>query len=171
MSAAREWIENEDNAERADRIARLEWVVAQYPVTNSGFVLHGGWLTVRLLEEAKYCFTYGQFAAAAALGVAFIERVLAAQFYGGGRNDLERASGQDLLREAVSCGWISREEFEKFDKVRRFRNPILHFRRPLAPDTHEHRAVVGQSHPDDIVQGDAQEILASAFQILRRYAI
>lgn len=154
----RAWLEHEDEVARPDRVARLEWLARNYPVAT-GFLLHGGWLSKQLLEEAKYCFAYGQFLATAVLGVAFIERVLAAQVYAAGRDDLERAGGLDLLREALNTGWISREEFDQFDRVRRLRNPLVHFRRPLAADTVEYRAVRDNAHPDEVVEKDAREIL------------
>ena len=168
---AREWIEHEDRVARDDRITRLEWLAANYPSSDAGFMLHGGWLSHQLLEEAKYCFAYDQFLATAILGVAFIERVLAARLYAAGRNDLERAGGLDLLRESLKRAWISEEEFQQFDRVRRLRNPIVHFRRPLAPDTLEYRAVQEDARPYEIVQSDAQEILKAVFNVLQRSAV
>ena len=168
---AREWIEHEDDVTRDDRVTRLEWLAANYPSHDTGFMLHGGWLSHQLLEEARYCFAYGQFLATAILGVAFIERVFAAQFYAAGRDDLERAGALDLLSEALKNGWISQEEFQRFDRVRRLRNSIVHFRRPLASETLEHRAVQEDAHPDELVQGDAQEILSGVFRMLQKSAV
>jgi len=170
-ASAREWLEREDDVARADRIARLEWLATNYPSSAAGFLLHGGWLSKQLLEEAKYCFAYGQFLATAILGVAFIERALAAQFYAAGRDGLERAGGLDLLCEALKSKWISHEEFDQFDRVRRLRNPLVHFRRPLAPDTVEYRAVREHAHPDELVENDAQEILEGVFRVLQRSAV
>jgi len=167
---SQEWIGHEDTVARPDRIARLDWLAANYPASERGFMISGGWSSLRLLEEAKYCFAYGQFLATAILGVAFIERVVAARFYAAGRDDLERAGGLDLLREALLSGWMSQEEFERFDRVRRLRNPIVHFRRPLAPDTVEHRAVDTDTHPEELVEGDAKEILKGAFHVLQQSA-
>lgn len=168
---AHAWINREDTVARSDRIARLEWLASNYPSSDSGFVLNGGWLSDRLLEEAKYCFAYGQFLATSVLGVAFIERVLAARFYASGRDDLERAGGFDLLREALKQGWLSQEEFDHLDRVRRLRNPIVHFRRPLAPDTIEYRAVTGHAPPDELTEDDAQSVLRGVFHMLRGNAI
>lgn len=170
-SEARQWIEQEDAVARADRIARLEWLASNYPSSELGFMLHGGWLSHRLLEEARYCFAYGQFLAVAILGVAFIERILAARFYAAGRDDLERAGGHDLLREALRSAFISQSEFDQFDKVRRLRNPLVHFRRPLAPDTIEYRAVEREAHPDQLAEGDAQAILIGVFRVLQKSAV
>lgn len=167
---AQDWLEHEDNVARSDRIARLDWLAANYPSSEDGFLLSGGWLSLRLLEEAKYCFAYGQFLATAVISVAFIERELAALLYGSGRSDLERAGGADLLREALGSGWLSQEEFELFDNVRRLRNPIVHFRRPVAPETLMHRAVVAGSHPEEIVESDARNVLRGVFHLLENRA-
>ena len=46
------------------------------------------------------------------LGMALVERTLAAEFYASGRDDLERANISVLLREARDKGWLSIEEYE-----------------------------------------------------------
>lgn len=171
QSEAETWVEHEDMVGRVDRVARLDWLATNYPSSNMGFMLNGGWLSQGLLEEAKYCFAYGQFLATAILGVAFVERVLAARFYAAGRDDLERAGGQILLREARTSGWISGEEFERLDRVRQLRNPIVHFRRPLERGTIELRAVETDTHPEELVESDAKEVLASVFRILQGSAV
>jgi hypothetical protein len=96
---------------------------------------------------------------------------LAARLYAAGCDDLERAGALDLLRESLKRAWISEEEFQQFDRVRRLRNPIVHFRRPLAPDTLEYRAVQEDARPDEIAQSDAQEILNAVFNVLQRSAV
>jgi len=123
------------------------------------------------LDEVKYCYVYGQYLAAAILGVAFLERVLAAQFYALGRNDLERSGALDLLREAVRSGWLSEDEFDEFDRMRQLRNPLVHFRRPLAEDTVEARAVRNESHPDAILENDARCVLEGVLRVLKRCAV
>jgi hypothetical protein len=169
--AARLWIEHEDDVAREDRIERLQWLAANYPSSANGFLVNGGWLSIQLLEEARYCFAYGQFTATTILGVALIERCLAAQFYAAGRNDLERSSGANLLQEALTGGWISLDEFNHFHRVRRLRNPLVHFRRPLARDTVEYRAVQESAHPDEVVEGDAQKTLEAVFRVLAKSAV
>jgi hypothetical protein len=88
-----EWVDREDEIQRADRIRRLEWLVQLAP-NNGIWLFHGGSLTKSLFEEAKYCFVYGQFFASTMLGLSFLEHSLASLLYGTGRNDLERANIQ-----------------------------------------------------------------------------
>jgi hypothetical protein len=169
-STAGDWLAREDGATRVERAARLEWLVARYPVAT-GFLISGGWLSYQLLQEAKECFVYGQYLATAILGVAFVERVLAAEFFAAGRNDLERSGGLDLLREALASGRLSPEEFQRFDRMRQLRNPLVHFRRPLASGTVEARAVQQGTHPDSVLAADAEAILEGALAMLQRSAV
>ena len=169
--SATSWIENEDRGCREARVARLEWLAKNYPPNRYGFMLFGGWVSQQLLEEARYCFTYGQYLASAVLGVAFVERILAAKFYAGGRDDLERAGGQTLLQEARQCGWITDAEFDQLNRVRQLRNPLVHFRRPLGGGTVERRAVQQECHPEQILEDDARGILAAVFGILAKEAV
>ena len=164
-------IEDEDRRCREARVARLEWLESNYPLDRYGFMLFGGWVSQQLLGEARYCFTYGQFLASAVLGVAFAERILAAKFYAIGRDDLERAGGQSLLREALQCGWITDAEFDQLDKFRQLRNPLIHYRRYLAAGTVERRAVQQEREPEEIIEDDARGILVAAFGILAKEAI
>ncbi len=167
---AHEWLEREDEAARPGRKERLRWIVKHYPAAEA-FFIPGGWLSKQLLEEAKYSFVYGQYVAAATLGFAFVERVLASEFYAAGRDDLERAGGRDLLDEALRCGWLTQVDFDRFDRMRIIRNPLMHFRRPLSSDTVEARAVFRDAHPDKIVESDAKKILEGVFRVLEKIAV
>ncbi len=169
-SDAQNWLEREDEIARPERQERLRWIVEHYPPAE-GFLLSGGWLSKQLLEEAKHSFVYGQYVAAATLGVAFVERILASQFYAAGRDDLERAGGHELLSEALRCGWLTQADFDRFDRMRGLRNPLVHFRRPLARDTIEARAVVSDAHPDQIVEADAREVLEGVLRVLEKVAV
>ena len=163
------WIENEDRNRRQDRIARLQWLAENYPAASHGFLLQG--LSFQLLEEAKYCFAYGQFLATAVLGIGFVEHVLAAKFYASGRDDLERASLQTLLHEARQSGWITEAEYRELDSARQLRNPLLHFRRPYHPTTVDQRALQENSEPRNVIEDSARRILSAAFRILDTAAI
>lgn len=153
-----EWLTNEDAVYRSERIERLIWLAERCPDCN--FFLFGGGITSKaLFEEVRYCFVYGQFLATIALGVAFLERLLASHLYGAGRDDLERDSLQNLIKEAEKSGLLSSEECLAIDDLRNRRNPILHFRRPLAKDSLEMKSMQAESHPYDVLQDDARLVL------------
>ena len=169
--SATSWIENEDRGCREARVARLEWLARNYPPNRYGFLLRGGWLSQQLLEEARYCFTYGQYVASAVLGLAFVERILAAKFCASGRDDLVQAGGQSLLKEARQCGWITDAEFDQLDRIRQLRNPLVHFRLPTDTETVERQAVQQQYHPEQIIEDYARSVLGAVFGILAKEAI
>ena len=58
-----------------------------------------------LFEETRYCFAYGQYLAVIVLGVAFIERTLAAEFYASGRNDLRTHQHFGAAQRSAKC-WL-----------------------------------------------------------------
>ena len=126
---ATEWLKREDGVGREDRTARLQWIASLMPQVEH-LTFPGGVLSKYHFEEMRYCFVYGQYLAVVLLGLAYIERTLAASFYGAGRNDLERASISTLLREAVASGMITGDDFERIDHAREIRNAFTHFRRP-----------------------------------------
>jgi hypothetical protein len=163
------WLKHEDNTAREDRLARLDWIADLMPDVDY-LSFPGGWMSKYLFEEARYCFVYGQFFATIVLGLSYIERTLAALFYAMGRNDLERANISNLLREAVNAGWIDQVEFDALDRARKIRNPITHFRRPGFNDTVEYRSIMENELPYTIIEEDAQHVMATAFQLLRKNA-
>ncbi len=170
VPAARDWLDREDRVAREDRLARLEWLGDRMPAYDP-LTFPGGWVAKYLFEEARYSFAYGQFMATVVLGLAFIERTLAALFYGAGRNDLERASVSVLLREARQIGWLTDEEFTQLDEVRTLRNPVTHFRAPLTPDTIEARAVAHGILPYSILEADARKVMTAVFHVLSRNVV
>ena len=169
--SAQEWLQREDRLDRQGRISRLEWLADNYPAGPNAFILNGGYLAMELLEQAKYSFAYGQFLATAVLGTIFIERTLAVRFYAAGRDDLERAAGNQLIEEALAHGLISSSEREALQSARRLRNPLVRFRRPLASDTLESRAVRESQHPNEVLEADAKCVLLAAFRVLGKGAV
>ena len=57
------------------------------------------------------------------------------------------------------------------DQTESLHESTLRFRRSLAPDTLEYRAVQEDARPDEIAQSDAQEILKAVFHVLQRSTV
>lgn len=167
---ASQWLTREDRVGRDDRLARLEWIADLLPQADY-LSFPGGILAKYHFEEMRYCFVYGQFLAVILLGLAYIERIIAASFYGAGRNDLERASISTLLREAVASGMITRDEFAQIDHARETRNAFTHFRRPLHEENIEYRAMIENEFPYEIIERDARYTIEAAFRIVARNAV
>ena len=99
------------------------------------------------------------------MGLAYIERTLAAHFYAAGRSDLQRATLRDLLGEAQSHGLIDRDQLEGLERIRQIRNAYAHFRRPGYEDAVEYRAIVDDESLYGIVEQDATAVVEAAFWI------
>ena len=89
MSTGVNWLSDEDFRCFEDRLSRLEWLIDNSPA-GEYWTFAGGLLAKSLFEETRYSFVYAQFLATILLGLACIERTLAALFYGAG---LSRAEG------------------------------------------------------------------------------
>ena len=152
-----------------DRRERLDWLIGQTPGAEY-WTFPGGFLARALFEEARYCFVYGQFNATILLGLSYIERTLAAQFYGAGRDDLERASLSELLDEARDSSLLTDGELQDLQRARRLRNDYAHFRRPLHRTSIERRAPADKVEPYSVIERDASAVLAAAFRMVARNA-
>jgi hypothetical protein len=67
--------------------------------------------------------------------------------------------------------WISEEEFDLFEKVRKLRNPLTHFRTPMHEELPDFRAFCEGSEPHEVVEGDAKQILELVFRLVERNAV
>ena len=168
--SAEEWLDNEDKQCWDERLNRLKWIIGEYPNIDVS-LFHGGLKSYYLFEEARHCFVYGQYIASTMLSLSHIENTLASVFYASGRNDLQRARVVDLLKEAKEERLISQSEFTVFNKVRRIRNPITHFRKPGDKETIEYRAVKNDRHPYELLEEDAKTALKAIFRMMAKFSI
>ena len=164
------WLTHEDAICREDRIARLEWIASNMP-PDEHLTFPGGLMSKFLFEEMRYCFAYGQFLATIVLGFAYIERTLASKFYAAGRDDLERSGIAMLLREADDAGILDEGEADELDRIRRTRNPVTHFRRPLSDDSVEYRSLLDNDNPYEVLERDARTVVCAAMKTLEKDAV
>ena len=170
MSPSEDWLIREDTVCFADRAARLDWVADTMPKAEY-LTFPGGLMAKYLFEEARYCFVYGQFLAVIVLGLAFLEKTLAAWFFMAGRNDLERANISRLLREARNEAWITNDAYENLERIRLVRNPVTHFRAPLSEDSIEFQALGKADHPYSVIEQDACDVIEAVMHMLGRNAV
>ena len=170
MSTGAKWLNDEDSRCFEDRLSRLEWLSDNSPA-GKYWTFPGGLLAKSLFEEARYCFVYAQFLATILVGLAYIERTLAALFYEAGRNDLQRASLSVLLREAHAEGLIEGSEFQELEIIRNKRNTYAHFRKPGHKDNLEARAILGNEPPYDVVEQDATAVISAALHMVSKHTV
>lgn len=169
-SSAEEWLNNEDNVCKEDRLSRLKWTIQEYPDIEIS-MFQEGLKSHYLFEEARYCFVYGQFFASTLLSLSFIENTLASYFFGAGRNDLKRAGAFDLLNGAKKERIINDSEFNLLDKVRKLRNPITHFQEPMNEEKIEFRGLKDNKHPYEIIEDDAKIAISAMFALMARFSV
>lgn len=167
---AEDWLAREDSREHQARIARLKWLAERVPQSDP-WIFHDGIASRVLFEEARFCFVYGQFVAVILLGVAFLERSLAARIYGAGESALERVHLPSILPIAQERGWLTAEECARIDALRDKRNPLAHFRGPGDPSRFEWRAVLRNVAPYTMFEEDARAVLETALHYVERSAI
>ena len=166
---AKEWLRNEDTDCYQERVARLEWLISKSP-DQVTWLFHGGLLSKYLFEEARYCFVYGQFLSTIILGFSFIEHTLASLFYAAGQDKMERTRAIVLFRKALEQHLINKEEFNHLDRIREFRNPIVHFRRPGDEDRIEYKSVLQSEHPYDLLEEEAQFVMRIILRLLGKFS-
>ncbi len=169
-AASKKWLRDEDQACFDGRAGRLRWIASIAP-SKQAWLFHGGWLAKQQFEEARYCFVYGQYIATVVVGLAFVERTLAAKFYAAGRNDLQRATAQQLFDEAHKVGWLTQSELAAFEAARDLRNPLTHYRRPMHDDLPEMRAFGQRLHTSELLESDARAVLEAAFRLIALHAV
>ena len=170
MLSSSEWLNNEDSRCFDDRLSRLQWFADRLPEAEY-WTFPGGLLAKSLFDEMRYCFVYAQFLAANLLGLAYIERTLAALFYGAGRNDLKRAGISRLLKEAQAYGLISNSEFQGLERIRKKRNAHAHFRRPGHGESGEARSILGDITDYEVIENDATAVVAAALHIVDKNSV
>ena len=162
---SRRWLEHEDAVNRKERLERLKWLGNLTP-SRDWVSYHGGVISEYLYDESRYCFVYGQFLATIILGLAFVDHSIGAILYGFGRNDLKRASVSSLLSEGFAAGLISHAEYAALQRIKKTRNPFVHFRPPDDPERVETRSVDADEHPYALIEEDARLVMIVVQRLL-----
>ena len=160
-----EWIEREDTEYREGRIERLKLITELYPDVE-WMIFGSGKISKYLFEEARYCFVYGQYLASIVLSLSFLDVSLGGAFYGMGRDDLERAGIRKLAEQAHSIGWLNRDDFDLIEEIRKYRNPITHFRTPGHEDRIETRGFRENLEDYSIIERDARKTMEALFRLM-----
>lgn len=161
---ARKWLLDEDRQCYESRLARLEWIKTISPI-NDIWLFHGGLTTKSLFEETRYCFVYGQYLSTVVLGFSFVERSLASLLYGIGYNEIERANASALIKKAFESGLINKSEWRHLERVRKFRNPIVHFRRPDDKERIEYSMVEKKNGYYELVEEEARFVITIVMRL------
>ncbi len=162
-----QWLNDEDQAKFPARLERLKFLGEQHGGPRDKLIT-GGLIGYLAFEEACWCFINGQFIACVVLTQIVLEHILAGLFRMFGQDKIADSGFKLLLGKARAERFISQDEFEKFNSIRERRNPYIHNRRPLAPNSIETRMLQANAPYEEIVEHDAREALQMLFGIMQR---
>jgi len=120
-------------------------------------------------EEARQTYLHGLFVACIVMCQVCLEHMLAGLFRQAGRDDLDRATFEVLLREANNQRFLSAEEFALFDRLRTIRNPYVHSRTPTGKGSLIRRAVEEDKVVENVIVEDAELAIRALLHLCSRH--
>jgi hypothetical protein len=161
-----EWLETDEAHSRASRAKRLRFLIKEFGGGN--YRMFHGQVAALAFEEARQAYLHGLFVACTLMCQACVEQMLGGFLRASGRNDLEGATYQRILREAHDQKLLSAIEFATLDKLRDSRNPYVHSRPPGSKGTLIRRAVDSRTSPDKIAARDARTAIRVLLRLCKR---
>jgi hypothetical protein len=161
------WLEEGEAQSRAHRAQRLQLLVTEYGPEGIR-LFHGAPISAIAFEEARQAYLHGLFVACTVMCQICLEHMLAGLFRMAGRDDLDRATYERLLREARDQSFLSEEEFRLFDRLRSLRNPYAHPRAPAGEGSLLRRMISADTAIEDLAVEDAQLAITALLRLCRR---
>jgi len=162
------WLEADEASSRPYRARRLRLLIDEYGDEGEIRLFPGGPASALAFQEARLAYLHGLFLGCVVLCQACVEHMLAGIFRMSGRDDLNRAGFQKLLREARVERFLSEDEFELFDRLRTLRNPYAHPRAPADAESMLRRGVRTDMPFEDLVAQDAELAIVALLRLCRR---
>jgi hypothetical protein len=145
--------------ERAERIRWLSTVIPK----GSGYLMPLE--SMRVFQEAKDCFVYGQFVATLVLAASFMEHWLGGILSAAGQSKVAGQGLKAIIAHCRDADVIPATLCDKVDALRLSRNPFVH----LKPFDHPHslgqRMLARRMHPDSILEADARDALVAMYSV------
>ena len=155
---------------KSGHLRRAQFLASKIDKTGLYF-LQDGTITQRLFIEASETYAAGQFMATIVLGFSFIERTIAGRLNYLGKSKEAQARSEQLLATAKDAGWLTSEEHSKLEELRKFRNPVVHFRDSLDQSRPEVQAALAAKTTEEYLELQAREVLVAAIHVLNTSAI
>jgi HEPN domain-containing protein len=160
------WLEVDEARSRSSRARRLRFLIKE---SGGGkYRLFYGDVAALAFEEAKQAYLHGLFVACTLMCQVCVEQMLCGLLRAGGRNNLEGANFQRILREARDSEVLSTLEFATFEKLRTQRNPYVHSRPPGSKGTLARRAVDSKTSLEETAARDARTAIRALLRMCRR---
>ena len=159
--------ERADATTRAERADRAAWM-AQLGWPESGWTFFGDYGVIVPWDELRRTFIDGEYLAAILVGQAFLENLLAGLLDFQQESLGPRPELADVLRRARDQGWLTPQEFDVLDAVRRMRNPYAHYRTFEHADGLIQRAMAAEEAPDALIEADARAVVKALYHLVNR---
>jgi len=169
------WLQSEDEATRQYRVERLKLLVEEFDSDADCMAFHGGVLSKRYFEEARWSWVNGQFIACTLICQCFVEvslrSLLAARGQSVGCTDqwLERAGMHDLTEKAQEVGLLMDDDVKALKRLRKNRTQYVHARPAFSKGHFMRRVLSTNQVPEEACEQDAREAVKLIFQIARRF--
>ena len=162
------WLESDEAVSRPYRVQRTRFLLDRFG--QSGYMLFfGGVVPLHAYEEMRLAYLNGLYICCVVVSQIIIEHLLAGLFEMANRTDLQRAGFQRLTEEALAEGYISQEEFDGLDQIRRLRNPYTHSKPMMHKTCFIRRAAETGTHHTELFKQDAETTLTVVSGLLARY--
>ena len=161
-------LEEDDARSRSYRANRLRILLDEYG--HEGIrIFPGGPISLMAFEESRQAYLHGLFVACTIMCQVCLEHMLAGLFRQASRDDLDRATFETLLREALDQRFLSADEFALFDRLRSLRNPYAHPRLPTGRGSLVRRAVNANIAVEELIVDDAELAIRALLGLCRRF--
>ena len=152
------------------QLARASWV-ARRVRDDDVYFMQDGTLSQLLFKEVLSAFVSGQYIATIVLAFSLIERTVAGRLAFVGDKPAAKANSVQLMKSALERGWLKQDEHDLLDELRKLRNPIVHFHDHLSETRPEVRAALSARTTEQMLEGDAKQILEATIHVLQKTAL
>ena len=162
------FLEKEDEETRTERLQRMKTLINEFG-EKERYILHYDLMSVYTFEEARLCYLEGLYIGCIFLAQATIEHFLAGLMHMDPDNDnMDKIGFNELINKAFEEKYISKEDYDIFNKLRQKRNIYVHFKKPMHEKNLLVRSVKDSKDYDDIMQEDALLAIKAMFILFNR---
>jgi hypothetical protein len=119
-------------------------------------------------DELRRTFVHAEYVATILCGQAFLEYLLAGILEWHEEGSAGRSGLADMMQRAQSLGWITPDEYDLLDRLRRIRNPYAHYRDAAHPESLIRRAMATDEPPDVVAERDARAVVEALLHLVNR---
>lgn len=156
-----------DRASFEDRLLKVEELYAEFG-PPADMLLLGGIEAMYALHEMQNCYVTANSMAVVLLAQTFIEHSLAGGLILAGEDAIAEGGFARINRHARDTGRVSQDLFEKFETLRKMRNPYVHPKVGFKDGSHMKRLMdAAVPDPRDLADADAQFAIRTVVDFIR----